>query len=139
MFDTSSFSHSELASYLGSVFPLFSTAFTPVYGVLLDTIGRKWAMGFAAFFYSAFSGVWATPKMSSEASFDHSRRNTSMRTESLYELPYSCAGICRYWWHRSSHRLQCDHHRPDTTARKRTLSGSDDVGVWGWSELGWTC
>jgi MFS family permease len=47
-----SFSHSELASYLGSVFPLFSTAFTPVYGVLLDTVGRKWAMGIGALFYS---------------------------------------------------------------------------------------
>jgi MFS family permease len=46
-----SFSHSELASYLGSIFPLFSTAFTPVYGVLLDAIGRKGAMLVAGFLY----------------------------------------------------------------------------------------
>lgn len=46
-----SFSHSELASYLGSIFPLFSTAFTPIYGVLLDTLGKKTAMLIAGFLY----------------------------------------------------------------------------------------
>lgn len=49
-----SFSRSELASYLGSIFPLFSTAFTPIYGVLLDTLGRKTAMLIAGFFYGKF-------------------------------------------------------------------------------------
>ncbi|KAJ9096351.1 hypothetical protein QFC21_005172 [Naganishia friedmannii] len=48
---SASFSHSELASYLGSIFPLFSTAFTPVYGVLLDTLGRKPAMIMAGLLY----------------------------------------------------------------------------------------
>ncbi|GHJ86755.1 hypothetical protein NliqN6_3157 [Naganishia liquefaciens] len=48
---SASFSHSELASYLGSIFPLFSTAFTPIYGVLLDTLGRKTAMLVAGFLY----------------------------------------------------------------------------------------
>ncbi|KAG7531600.1 hypothetical protein FFLO_04259 [Filobasidium floriforme] len=48
---SASFAHSELASYLGSIFPLFSTAFTPVYGVLLDTIGRRGAMVTAAVLY----------------------------------------------------------------------------------------
>ena len=52
-----SFEHSELASYLGSIFPLFSTAFTPVYGVLLETIGRKAAMVVAGVLYG--QSLWA--------------------------------------------------------------------------------
>lgn len=50
---SASFAHSELASYLGSVFPLFSTAFTPIYGVLLDssTIGRKGSMSIAGLLF----------------------------------------------------------------------------------------
>lgn len=49
-----SFAHSELASYLGSIFPLFSTAFTPVYGVLLETIGRTGAMVVAGVLYGRY-------------------------------------------------------------------------------------
>lgn len=48
---SASFGHSELASYLGSVFPLFSTAFTPVYGVLLDAVGRGRSLALAATLY----------------------------------------------------------------------------------------
>lgn len=61
---STSFEHSELASYLGSIFPLFSTAFTPVYGVLLDTVGRKWAMGVAGFLFGLGTlGCGLSPSM----------------------------------------------------------------------------
>ncbi|KAL7423994.1 hypothetical protein Q5752_001579 [Cryptotrichosporon argae] len=41
---SSHFNHAELASYLGSVFSLANTAGIPVYGVLIDSLGRKTAM-----------------------------------------------------------------------------------------------
>ncbi|GMK54125.1 hypothetical protein CspeluHIS016_0107110 [Cutaneotrichosporon spelunceum] len=60
-----SFQHAELASYLGSVFTLANTAFIPVYGVLIDTLGRRFAMLTACAFYGAGSvacamapGMW---------------------------------------------------------------------------------
>lgn len=61
---SASFSRSELASYLGSIFPLFSTAFTPVYGVLLDTLGRKLAMLIAGLLYGLGTiGCSVSPSM----------------------------------------------------------------------------
>lgn len=41
---SSHFNHAELAAYLGSVFGLANTAGIPVYGVLIDTLGRRFAM-----------------------------------------------------------------------------------------------
>ncbi|ORX33406.1 multidrug resistance protein fnx1 [Kockovaella imperatae] len=48
---SSEFNHSELASYLGSIFSLTSAAVIPVYGVFMDTLGRTFAMDTACFFY----------------------------------------------------------------------------------------
>jgi MFS family permease len=53
--DRRSFNHAELASYLGSAFTLTNTAGIPLYGVLLDSLGRKYAMGTASFFFGVGS------------------------------------------------------------------------------------
>lgn len=50
---SSSFNHAELAAYLGSVFTLGNTAGIPVYGVLIDTLGRRFAMLTACCFFGA--------------------------------------------------------------------------------------
>ncbi|BEI89438.1 uncharacterized protein CcaverHIS019_0208000 [Cutaneotrichosporon cavernicola] len=55
----SSFQHAELAAYLGSVFTLANTAFIPVYGVLIDALGRRFAMLAACSFYGAGSAACA--------------------------------------------------------------------------------
>lgn len=55
----SSFNHAELASYLGSVFTLANTAGIPVYGVLIDALGRRFAMLTACAFYGVGSAACA--------------------------------------------------------------------------------
>lgn len=48
---SSQFEHAELASYLGSAFTLGNTAGIPVYGVLIESLGRKFAMLTACTFF----------------------------------------------------------------------------------------
>lgn len=55
----SDFNHAELASYLGSVFTLGNTAGIPVYGVLIDTLGRRFAMITACTFFGVGSVLCA--------------------------------------------------------------------------------
>ncbi|CAK9783937.1 MFS general substrate transporter [Cutaneotrichosporon oleaginosum] len=55
----SSFQHAELAAYLGSVFTLANTAGIPVYGVLIDALGRRFAMLTACAFYGVGSAACA--------------------------------------------------------------------------------
>ncbi|WWC60765.1 uncharacterized protein I303_103341 [Kwoniella dejecticola CBS 10117] len=45
------FEHAELAAYLGSGFTLASTAVIPLYGVFMETLGRKFAMVTACVFF----------------------------------------------------------------------------------------
>ncbi|WWD20929.1 hypothetical protein CI109_105407 [Kwoniella shandongensis] len=45
------FEHAELSAYLGSMFTLSNTAVIPLYGVLMDTLGRKFAMITGCFFF----------------------------------------------------------------------------------------
>ncbi|WVR08996.1 hypothetical protein IAU60_006056 [Kwoniella sp. DSM 27419] len=48
----SAFQHAELSAYLGSAFTLANTAVIPLYGVFMDTLGRKFAMITACTFYA---------------------------------------------------------------------------------------
>ncbi|WVQ99086.1 hypothetical protein IAU59_006218 [Kwoniella sp. CBS 9459] len=45
------FQHAELSTYLGSMFTLSSTAVIPLFGVLMETLGRKFAMVTACGFF----------------------------------------------------------------------------------------
>ncbi|WWC69120.1 uncharacterized protein I206_103056 [Kwoniella pini CBS 10737] len=47
------FEHAELAAYLGSGFGLASTAVIPLYGVFMETLGRKFAMVTACVLFGA--------------------------------------------------------------------------------------
>ncbi|KAK1925211.1 multidrug resistance protein fnx1 [Papiliotrema laurentii] len=62
---SSAFNHAELAAYLGSIFSLASAAVIPVYGVLMDSFGRAFAMDTACFFFglgavfcASSSNIW---------------------------------------------------------------------------------
>lgn len=55
----SDFNHAELATYLGSVFTLGNTAGIPVYGVLIDSLGRRFAMLTACTFFGVGSVLCA--------------------------------------------------------------------------------
>ncbi|KIR64125.1 hypothetical protein I312_103936 [Cryptococcus bacillisporus CA1280] len=47
------FEHGELSAYLGSMFTLANTAVIPLYGVFMETLGRKFAMVTACLFFGA--------------------------------------------------------------------------------------
>ncbi|WVQ81247.1 hypothetical protein IAT38_003369 [Cryptococcus sp. DSM 104549] len=53
------FEHAELSAYLGSMFSLANTAVIPLYGVFMETLGRKFAMVTACIFFAAGTAMCA--------------------------------------------------------------------------------